>query len=50
MPLSLISEKGAREFYEGELSKIIVDDISNNGGFVTSDDLKNYKPDFEDPL
>ncbi|MDC0047293.1 gamma-glutamyltransferase [Chloroflexi bacterium] len=48
--LSLISEKGAREFYEGELSKIIVDDINNNGGFVTSDDLKNYKPDFENPL
>ena len=48
--LSLIADKGAKEFYEGELSEIIIKDIAENGGFVTSEDLKNYKPDFEEPL
>ena len=48
--LSSIAINGAREFYEGDLSKIIIEDIEGNGGFVTKEDLKNYKPDFVDPL
>jgi len=48
--LSSIANNGAREFYEGDLSKIIIEDIEKNGGFVTKDDLKNYKPDFVEPL
>ena len=48
--LSSIANNGAREFYEGDLSKIIIDDIEKNGGFVTKEDLKNYKPDFVEPL
>ena len=48
--LSTIARNGAREFYEGDLSKIIIEDIEKNGGFVTKEDLKNYKPDFVEPL
>ena len=48
--LSSIAKNGAREFYEGDLSKIIIQDIDKNGGFVTEQDLKNYKPDFVEPL
>tara|TARA_B100000745_G_scaffold194627_1_gene128101 strand:+ start:1569 stop:3200 length:1632 start_codon:yes stop_codon:yes gene_type:complete len=48
--LSSIAKNGAREFYEGDLSKIIIQDIEKNGGFVTEHDLKNYKPDFVEPL
>ena len=48
--LSSIAKNGAREFYEGDLSKIIIQDIEKNGGFVTEQDLKNYKPDFVEPL
>ena len=48
--LSSIADNGAREFYEGDLSKIIIEDIEKNGGFVTKEDLKNYKPDFVEPL
>ena len=48
--LNSIADNGAREFYEGDLSKIIIEDIEKNGGFVTKEDLKNYKPDFVEPL
>ena len=48
--LEIIAKNGAKEFYEGDLSKIIINDIQKNGGFVTQDDLKNSKPDFVEPL
>ena len=41
--LKIISEKGKSGFYDGEIAKNIVDDIQQNGGILTLDDLKNYE-------
>lgn len=42
--LELISEKGADEFYEGEIAKTLVNTIRSAGGIITLEDFKNYKP------
>tara|TARA_B100001027_G_scaffold44611_1_gene28910 strand:+ start:3991 stop:5595 length:1605 start_codon:yes stop_codon:yes gene_type:complete len=40
--LKIISEKGKKGFYEGEVADKIVSDIQSNGGFISKEDLKNY--------
>ena len=40
--LRLISKNGKKGFYEGEIAEKIADDIQSNGGFITTEDLKNY--------
>lgn len=42
--LELISEKGADEFYEGEIARTLVNTIQSAGGIITLEDFKNYKP------
>jgi gamma-glutamyltranspeptidase/glutathione hydrolase len=42
--LKSIAENGADSFYRGEISEAIIKDIEEYGGFITSEDLKNYKP------
>ena len=41
--LRIISENGKKGFYEGEIAQKIVHDIQSNGGFISLNDLKNYK-------
>lgn len=41
--LKRISETSGRDFYEGETAQLIVEDMKANGGFVSMEDLKNYK-------
>lgn len=41
--LEIIAEKGADEFYGGEIGKKIVDDVNARGGILTIEDLKNYQ-------
>ena len=41
--LAKIAENGAEEFYTGETAKKLVAEISEGGGIVTLDDLKNYR-------
>ena len=41
--LRKLAESGPDIFYKGELGKIIAQDMEKNGGFITLDDLKNYK-------
>jgi gamma-glutamyltranspeptidase/glutathione hydrolase len=41
--LELISQKGAEEFYRGNLAKKIASDIQKAGGILTIKDLNNYK-------
>jgi gamma-glutamyltranspeptidase/glutathione hydrolase len=48
--LKRLEEKGPREFYEGETSALIVADMKQNGGLITADDLKQYKPAERTPL
>jgi gamma-glutamyltranspeptidase/glutathione hydrolase len=48
--LSYLSEQGEREFYEGEIAKLLVKDCQNSGGYLTLDDLKNYQVIERKPL
>ena len=41
--LKRISKNGHKGFYEGETAELIVDDMNKNGGYLSLEDLKNYK-------
>lgn len=41
--LELIARKGPDVLYKGSLGKVLVDDITLNGGIMTMEDLKNYR-------
>jgi len=41
--LKRIAATGGKDFYEGETAKMIVADMEANGGFVSLEDLKNYR-------
>ncbi len=41
--LERIAATNGQDFYEGETAKKIAEDMANNGGFVTEQDLKDYK-------
>ena len=40
--LSWLVEKGAKEFYEGEIAHQLVKDCQKLGGYLTLEDLRNY--------
>jgi gamma-glutamyltranspeptidase/glutathione hydrolase len=42
--LDRMKKEGPREFYEGRTAQLIADDMKANGGLITLQDLKNYKP------
>ncbi|HRN25106.1 MAG: gamma-glutamyltransferase [Ignavibacteriaceae bacterium] len=42
--LELIKQRGAAGFYSGKTAELIVNQIKQLGGFITLDDLSNYKP------
>lgn len=48
--LEKISIHGADMFYEGEIGKMIVDDVIKEGGVLSEIDLKNYKVRWLSPL
>jgi gamma-glutamyltranspeptidase/glutathione hydrolase len=45
-----LQKQGASEFYEGETARLIAADMKAQGGFMTLDDLRNYKAIEEDPI
>src|SRR5215470_8894764 len=42
--LKAIAEQGPKVFYEGWIGQAIAERVKKEGGFLTLDDLKNYKP------
>ena len=48
--LKIISENGAKGFYEGEVAEKIVNGIISEGGAITLDDLKSYEAQISEPL
>jgi len=46
----ILAKEGEKAFYEGRISEKIEEDLLNNGGFVTVNDLKNYNIKIIDPI
>jgi gamma-glutamyltranspeptidase/glutathione hydrolase len=47
--LTAISENH-QSFYTGKIAKLIADDMAKNGGLITLEDLKSYKPTWRTPV
>lgn len=48
--LAYLTQKGAKEFYEGEIAHQLVKDCQESGGYLTLEDLKNYRVIERNPL
>ena len=48
--LKAIAVQGADVFYQGWIAQAIVETLKKDGGILTLDDLKNYKPVWREPL
>jgi len=48
--LSKISKNGPKAFYEGEIAEMIVNEVVESGGIITTEDLKNYRSIWRDPV
>ena len=48
--LRKLATDGPDVFYKGEIAKLIADDMEKNGGFITIDDLNNYKAIITEPI
>jgi len=48
--LRVLAERGADEFYEGEIAHRIADDFEAHGGLLSLEDLRRYQPDIGPPL
>lgn len=47
--LKRIRDNGAAGFYDGETAKLIVDEMNRGGGYISLEDLKNYKAKWRTP-
>ncbi|MFT4771765.1 MAG: gamma-glutamyltranspeptidase/glutathione hydrolase [Cryomorphaceae bacterium] len=48
--LTRIKEKGPTEFYNGETAQLILDEMGEGRGLITERDLKNYQPQWRNPI
>jgi gamma-glutamyltranspeptidase/glutathione hydrolase len=48
--LKAIASDGANVFYQGWIAQAIVDAVKKDGGVLTLEDLKSYKPIWREPL
>jgi len=48
--LKVISEFGKEGFYDGPIAKLIAQQSSSNGGYISLEDLSNYEPQERDPV
>ena len=48
--LQRVADGGARELYEGDLAKKLVEGVRGAGGILSFRDLREYKPQWRSPL
>jgi gamma-glutamyltranspeptidase/glutathione hydrolase len=48
--LELIKKNGVDGFYSGKTAELIVNQISQQGGYITIEDLRNYRPIERSPI
>ncbi|XP_054274778.1 glutathione hydrolase 1 proenzyme-like [Macrosteles quadrilineatus] len=48
--LKVIAQEGGKALHDGSLTKTFVEDVQNMGGLITEDDMRNYKPEWTDPI
>lgn len=48
--LSRIAEKGARDFYFGKTAELLVDEMADNDGLITHEDLQSYEAKWRQPI
>jgi len=48
--LQLIAEQGPDVVYRGEIAERIVEDFTSGGGFITREDLEEYRVDVHEPV
>jgi len=48
--LKRIQAKGLAGFYEGLTAEYIVKEMQHSGGYISMEDLKNYKPKYRKPI
>jgi gamma-glutamyltranspeptidase/glutathione hydrolase len=48
--LKAIAQQGPQVFYQGSIAQAISDFLKAEGGIVTLDDLKSYKPSWREPI
>ncbi|MFV3412056.1 gamma-glutamyltransferase [Pseudomonas nitroreducens] len=48
--LERIADKGPDDFYKGETAKLLVAQMKQDGGLITSDDLVDYKAQWREPM
>ncbi len=48
--MQLIADRGADVVYEGEVAEAITNEIQSQGGFMITDDLAEFEPEFVDPV
>lgn len=48
--LALIMKQGPDGFYQGETARLIADDMRENGGLITLEDLAAYEAGFREPV
>ena len=48
--LKAVASEGADVFYQGWIAQAIIDTVKKDGGVLTLEDLKTYKPTWREPL
>ncbi|MFK7860045.1 MAG: gamma-glutamyltransferase family protein [Granulosicoccus sp.] len=48
--LRALAEKGSRDFYEGQMAELLVNDLRTVGSAITLDDMARYEPVWSDTL
>ena len=48
--LETLADKGLSEFYTGDIARITADFIQAQGGFLSYDDLADYRPEWVQPI